>query len=384
METPLDPAGLVTDLPRIFGKPVIFQQVKQLQRVGITDIVIAVDAIPGELPQFVEQLSQDGIRVRLMRPNIISCDNGFQSPFLLVSQDLWVDDALLREVVRWKAQSIGIVEEDPAHSLFERIDLNRRWSGLAVLQSDYLQYSKDMPDGWSFASFLLRHALQSGAGEVPIDRRLKAGGLLKRISNPADFENLFSSAMSNGQSTGILESLVSRISFQLVPPVARNSSLLVTFRWAPVLLSLVSVGLAFLEFSVPAAAMIVLTLSLEQFRNQLRAIEYHDKSSNYGSLFVHIIAVTTMLILLWRSGEFLLDAVFLTFAASGLLVMALLAPHRQAFRFMSPLAMAVLLCLGSILNSLALFTKIGILLMTALSLWAGWRSIRNDGQLNSN
>ncbi|MBP6434969.1 MAG: hypothetical protein KA292_09940, partial [Sphingorhabdus sp.] len=52
-----DALGSPAGLPKIFGRPLLFHQIKQLERLGVTDIVVAVDTVPAELPQLVDRLS---------------------------------------------------------------------------------------------------------------------------------------------------------------------------------------------------------------------------------------------------------------------------------------------------------------------------------------
>ena len=385
VEAPLDDAGMPTTLPRMFGKPAIFHQVKQLQRFGVSDIIISVDAVPAELPHLIEQLRVDGNNVRLMRSNGSAADAvGLQHPFLLISPDIWVDDVLLQGALRWKSNSIGIVEEEPANNRFERIDLNRRWSGIAVLEADYLQYSTSMPEGWNLASFLLRHSLQLGAKEIAISQKRVTDGSLLKISNESEYEKVAATILSAGQEFGALESAAAVLGRRLISPVSQNPWLATFIEHAPIALSLSSAGLAYANFAGWALALLISALSLEVLRQQIRSTEYFGKSKDYLQIAGQITALATVATALWRGGETLSDAIFLTAVGSGLILMSHMGPTSRLVRLVSPLTVAILLIAGFAIGALAVASKISIAAILALNIWSVWQQKRTAGQLNSN
>ncbi|MGC1468564.1 MAG: hypothetical protein WA793_04210 [Sphingorhabdus sp.] len=385
VEAPLDDAGMPTALPRIFGKPAIFHQVKQLHRFGVNDIIMSVDAVPAELPQLIEQLCLDGNNVRLMRSNGSAADDvGFQHPFLLISPDIWVDDVSLQDALLWKSNSIGIVEEEPANYRFERIDLNRRWSGIAVLEANLLQHSTSMPEGWNLASFLLRHALQLGAKEIAISQKRVTDGSLLKISNESEYENVAATILSAVHELGALESAIGTMGRRLISPVSQNLWLAAVFAYAPMALSLFSAGLANANFAGWALALLISALCLEVFRQQIRSTEYYGKSKDYLRIAGQITGLATVATALWRGGESLSDAIFLTAVGSGLIMMSYMAPTSRSVRFISPLTVAILLIAGFAFGALSVASKVSIATMLALNIWSLWRQQRTAGQLNSN
>ncbi|MEQ1549696.1 hypothetical protein [Sphingorhabdus sp.] len=385
VEAPLDDAGMPTALPRIFGKPAIFHQAKQLQRFGVSDIIISVDAVPAELPHLIEQLRVDGNNVRLMRSNGSAADAvGFQHPFLLISPDIWVDDVSLQDALRWKSNSVGIVEEEPANNRFERIDLNRRWSGIAALEANFLQYSTSMPEGWNLASFLLRHALQLGAKEITISQQRITDGSLLKISNESEYEKVAATILSAGHELGVLESAIGALGHRLISPVSKTPWLPALVNYAPIALSLSSAGLAYANFPGWALALLISALCLDVFRQQIRSTEYFSKSKDYLRIAGQVIALATVATTLWRGGQTLSDAIFLTAIGSGLILMSHMAPTSRLVRLVSPLTVAILLIAGFAFGALALASKVSIAAILALNIWSLWQQQRTAGQLNSN
>lgn len=371
-------------LPKIFGKPAIFHQVKQLQRLGVDDIIIAVDAIPGELPQLVEQMRAEGGNVRLLRPVNFSETDYFDGPFLLVAPELWIDDGLLQKALSWKANSVGTVEEGPANGLFERIDLNRRWSGLAVLEAGILLQSRDMPEGWSLASFLLRHSLQLGASEVAISQQMITDGSLLHVSSTGDYEKLVGAKFLEFRQSGTVETFVASLSGSFIAPVSQKPALMAAFGWVPVVVSIASIAAAYAGHIMAALAVYVLALCLETFRQQLRAVEYHLKGDDYLSWAIHFAGMATLLASFWRSGESLVDMLFLTTLLVALVLMSQMPPKDRTLRTISPLAVTLSLLIGWFLFPLSLVAKSVIVLLLGLNIGARCARMRNLGQLNSN
>lgn len=371
-------------LPQIFGKPAIFHQVKQLQRLGVDDIIIAVDAIPGELPQLVDQMQAEGGNVRLLRPVNFSDADCFDGPFLLVAPELWIDDGLLQEALSWKANSVGTVEEGPANGLFERIDLNRRWSGIAVLEAGILLQSRNMPEGWSLASFLLRHSLQLGASEVAISQQRITDGSLLHVSSTGDYEKLIGAHFFEFRQSGTVETFITDLSRRCIAPVSQKPVLMAAFGWAPVVVSIASVAVAYGGHVMAALAVYVLALCLETFRRQLRAIEYHAKTNDYLSWAIQFAGTATLLASFWRSGESLVDISFLTTLLVALVLMSQMSPKDRMLRTISPLAVTLSLLIGLFLFPLSLVAKSVIFILLGLNVGARWGQMRNLGQLNSN
>jgi hypothetical protein len=63
--------------------------------------------------------------------------------------------------------AIGTVPDDESHAMFERIDAESRWSGVALVDSRMLASTAAMLGDWDLQSTLLRRTLQEGALRLP-------------------------------------------------------------------------------------------------------------------------------------------------------------------------------------------------------------------------
>ncbi len=280
-----DALGSPAGLPKIFGRPLLFHQIKQLERLGVTDIVVAVDTVPAELPQLVDRLSNAACKVRLMRQTSEPSDiPEFAGDFLLVASEIWVGDGLLTEALEWERNSIAILPEEPANLRFERIDLSRRWAGLAVLDRAAMAHIAKMPEGWSLGSFLLRHALQTGAGEVAIEQSQITGGALRKISGPDDLADAAGNMVIQGDEAGAIEAALGGVSRGLIYPLTRHPWLVAAAIWSPLLLSLVTAAFAYFGYTGSALLALLFVPGLEVVRGQLRAVEYQNGQMDYARI----------------------------------------------------------------------------------------------------
>src|SRR4028119_2219249 len=74
---------------------------------------------------------------------------------------------LVQRVVDADEGAVAAVPDDQAHELFERIDNERRWGGLAVVGANTLSSAAAMLGDWDLQSTLLRRTIQAGALFIP-------------------------------------------------------------------------------------------------------------------------------------------------------------------------------------------------------------------------
>lgn len=380
VETPLDANGQPVALPKIHGKPALFHQIKQLERFGINDIVVAIDSLPAELPALVEQLNAGESNIRIVRQNAAGlAELMFESDFLLVAPEIWIEDELLRSTLSWPKNAIGILAEEPANARFERIDLSRRWAGLALLDRTAIAHCAKMPDGWNIASFLLRHALQSGAREVGIEQSAVASGALRKLASPEEFSSIAAKISIVPERTGWLESLLGAGSSRLMPAITNMDWLSATISWSPLVMALASALTAYFRYSGIALILLVIALCADVFRQQLRAVEYRQSARDFIRPAAFFALSVTLALLLLNVGAAVFDASFVTIMLVGLAMLARQSGSRWMCRIVSPLNLGLALLLIWLSVPLLAAAKIVAVALLAANLFAGWKA-RYSGQ----
>lgn len=375
VETPLDATGQPAALPKIHGKSVLFHQIKQLERFGFDDIVIAVDTLPAELPALVEQLAVGETKIRIVRQTASQfAGTLFESDFLVIAPEIWIEDALLESLLSWPKNSIGILAEDPAYAPFERIDLSRRWSGLAVLDRMAAGHCAKMPEGWNIASFLLRHSLQSGAREIGIEQATVAAGALRKLTGPEEVSAIAAQISTVPERTGWFESLLGAGGTRLMPAVTNMDWLAATVSWSPLVLSFAAALSAYFRYSGISLFLFVTALCADVFRQQLRAVEYRLSATDLGRPMVFFALSVTFGLILLNVGADTFDAAFVTLILVGQAMLARRSGNRLLCTIVSPLNLGLALLLAWLTVPLVATAKMAAAALLAANLFASWKA----------
>ncbi|MCM8557012.1 hypothetical protein [Sphingomicrobium sediminis] len=152
------------------GRPLIDMQVRLLAAQGAMPIVIYPEVPDPDLERVVANLRGEGFPVVL-------ADDGAEAAARFSSEDriLLVGDGIvpepdqLSDLAARDASTILYIPDDGKHDDFERIDLERRWAGLALADGGTLGATAAMVGDWDLVSTLLRRLVQAKADMVALD-----------------------------------------------------------------------------------------------------------------------------------------------------------------------------------------------------------------------
>ena len=65
--------------------------------------------------------------------------------------------------------AVATVPDDESHEMFERIDAQSRWAGVALVETKLLGSTAAILGDWDLQSMLLRRTLQEGALRLAVD-----------------------------------------------------------------------------------------------------------------------------------------------------------------------------------------------------------------------
>lgn len=152
------------------GRTVIERQARLAASAGANPVVIFVERLPAALSAAIERLRRDRVPVQLVR----SAEEAAEAvdPFdrvLLIGDGAIVPAAQQVRLAGEKGPAVLTVPEGAYGDLYERIDAQWRWAGLAAIDGALLRETAGMLRDWDFQSTLLRRTLQAGAGHVEAD-----------------------------------------------------------------------------------------------------------------------------------------------------------------------------------------------------------------------
>ena len=206
-----DGGGLRALLP-LSGRTVVEYQVRCAAAAGAAPIVVVVERVPQLLQDAFERLRLDGIGVFPVSDVDEALSRFEAGSMILVIGDSIVPPAdLVASMAAEPDGAVATVPDDESHEMFERIDAESRWAGVALVDARLLGSTAAMLGDWDLQSTLLRRALQEGALRLRAD---EVGGEPLLADEGADLEQFQRRLFA--ASRGLRPDWVSRY---LLPPI---------------------------------------------------------------------------------------------------------------------------------------------------------------------
>jgi len=158
-----DSGGLRALLP-LAGRTVVEYQVRCAAAAGAAPIVVVVERVPQMLQDCFERLRLDGIGVfpvSDVQEALARFEAG--SLILMIADGVVPPSDLVAAVAAEPEPALATVPDDEPHEMFERIDAQSRWAGVALIDARLLGSTAAMLGDWDLQSTLLRRAVQEGA-----------------------------------------------------------------------------------------------------------------------------------------------------------------------------------------------------------------------------
>ena len=333
----------------ICGIPFIALQIRQLQSLGFVHFLVETEQLSGAFLATVDQLKQQGTEIDVIRSpqDLAKATNAVQR-LLVIGPGVHVERQLLEDLLREADPFIATVDGRDENAVFERIDLNTRWVGIASVDRAALQEIASLPEGWSLTSAILRSALQSVTRQIQFQQKEIENNNIKIINDDVSINNLKRAKLAhagNAQS-GLMESA-------LYSPLTNWAIMKLPFdlSWANIAAITFSALALFTGFFgllwIAAISGILAILLLVAMRN-LYDIS-HDRSDKlFSDISWGLLIVALLLVCFEYEGT---NAAF-----SALIVTALLryssllgAGSDRLNILMSPALLSWVLCLGAVL-----------------------------------
>lgn len=143
------------------GGSLFEQQLSTLVSAGIDDIVLLTRSLTPAMQAIVNDWHERGATIEAA-PNADAVLHGTESgsQLLILAENLVTTSATLAHVAENTDPVLFVREAATSDDRHERIDLNDRWAGLAVIPAEFLANLPELEADWSLQSALLRHAVQ--------------------------------------------------------------------------------------------------------------------------------------------------------------------------------------------------------------------------------
>ena len=174
-----DDAGGLRALLPLAGHTLFEYQARCAAAAGAAPIVVLVERMPPALNAAIERLRAEQVVVTAVSDGAEAASR-FEagSEVLLIADGVAADMTDLARVADAEGSLILTVADDEAHAGFERIDSERRWAGVARIDSNLLGATAAMLGDWDLQSTLLRRAIQAGVPLAAAATGAGAGPLL--------------------------------------------------------------------------------------------------------------------------------------------------------------------------------------------------------------
>lgn len=366
-------------LTSVFGRPFIHHIVKKLEALGIRRFFIGIDSVPGSLLSYGDEAKREGLDVQFIRsPGDMAAQLAPDTRILVQMADIVWDNALVKKAIAERKPLVAAVEERSENLGFERIDLNHRWAGLAVLPSNSVEALTSMPDGWDMGSSLLRRALQDGLQLWQVRQAELQAGAVRLISANDNSVGLATAAgLTLASAPNSLEKwIIDPIIDRLLPRSWASPWVRKAIEWTFPLTAFGAAGLNWFGFSVGATIAGLGAIFAAIWRKRVWRAEYRSGKGDWAGLTAWLALVLTLGLALYNSYETPTESVFLTLTVVGVGIVA----GSTKYRLISPLVLALTLLWGQVAGLAGPAVRLLIVAQLALLAVSALRSLKQADQ----
>ncbi len=357
---------------RVFGQPLVHHLIKQLESQGISRFFIGVENVSGALLTYGDFAKASGLDVQFVRePKAFAAVIDAETEVLVIRADTILSRKLLADLLNEPAPYVATVEEHAENKPFERIDLNRRWAGLALVTQRSLDNLAVLPEGWDMASALLRQAIQDKCRFFPIRQAEVQSGNIRRLMSEDDLRFIQTKLGSDFAipDNSLEKSFFEPLALRLTNPIWTVPWGRTAVEWLFPFASLGSALLAVFKFPVAAVLVAIAAIFAEFLRKGLRLAEYRQGQSDWAGMAGWALLVAALVAFLQGPGSTAPEAAFLGLALLGLSLIDAEAARPANPRVLSPLVIALWMLPGVAVGAPDWAARLLILVGLGMSLY---------------
>lgn len=187
MTKELDGSGGPVGLAPMLSRCVAAEQARFAIEAGVQKVVFFSHAISGGLVKLVDELRGQGIAADISRSrDDLVVMIAPQDALMLVDDGVLCDSKKLAEYDENGRFWVQVLDDAPQRETLERIDLQHRWAGTALVSGESVAQLDALPEDWDPLSALLRLAIQNNVPRVGLSASDLESGRWRQLQSMAD------------------------------------------------------------------------------------------------------------------------------------------------------------------------------------------------------
>jgi len=249
----------------IFSDYSIEWQIKSASHLGIDHFIFVSANLSGVLLNLVDSLRKQGVTADIVRDCkelSLTLPPENTDPLLFLDDGVGFEPAYLQQFLAARIPVLLVTEHDDKTAYLERIDLNHRWTGIALFAPNLMENMADVPADWDVGSALLRAAIQSDYRREVLTTETVVQGSLYHIQTRADGAKFELRRLAEYRSLPghFVEKFIYRPLAHLgLPHIWRQKKLSSVMCWLPVAAALLAILAASIQWSVFSFSLLLLT-----------------------------------------------------------------------------------------------------------------------------
>lgn len=356
-------AAKVATSARLAGKSLIFHQINQLQRLGCSSVCVVVETVPADLPALIDSFRQRGLQIALSRggEDLVKYAHD-PGRILVIDGSIWVSDNSLAQMVQSATPLVAVVPQETAPDVFERIDLNRRWAGVAVIDPGLLARCGDLPDGWSLASYVMRTAIQAGYDDIEFATTVGAANIFHLAS--ADVERLARVIRPSSAAAGKIEAVLFAAADWTIARQGSSNWYRSAALYSSMTLAFFALFAALFGFLSFGYVILLASSVALVWRRHMRWVDYRHEQSDPVSIGIAATLAVALFVLMLQQTP-IGDAIFLILLGCGLLMLRQRTKPSRILIELSPVLVITMVTIGYFAGYAVMAVKFAIIAMLA-------------------
>lgn len=340
-------AGAGFALAMAGGEPLLAHQMSALRSFGVTRFLIEVESVPGALLALADRFRGGGCTIDFVRSAAdLQPLLGLNETILVQSEALYISHDLLGSLLSQPAPFIVTVDGRDDNAAFERLDLNTRWAGLAIIGASTVSSLGTLPEGWSITSSLVRQAMQDRVKFLPVPQQHIQQGALRLVNSTVDIDWLSSQILANRgrRGGGFIESTIfGPIAARLAPIIWQMSSGAVLVDVGVLVFGGISVAMAVTGWHIWAISTAIMAIFLNCTRAVVSDRNETDSMARLVDLIFWLLLAAAAILAARGDFSYSSDGTFAAVIMTGIALLAqqLTLPDWARYTLKSPALLAI-------------------------------------------